>query len=1179
MTSASARECREAAKLAREVFGVDGRAERLPGEFDLNFRIRRSRGAAHSGRERRAGRSRDFVLKVSPRRRRDALDLALASLRHLEGRALSAAVPRIVRPGPRRRDAAGTMAAGPGDAAGAMAEVDFGGSACVAAVVSWVRGRPLADVRPRSPAVLEALGALLCEIGQGLRGFDHPALERDFPWRMESAPATIATHLDDVADPALRRLVRVTLARAEGILGPVRDELPVCAIHGDANDYNVMVEPTPHGPRLSGLIDFGDVTRGWRAAEVAVAAAYAMMGLPDPVDAACAIAGGLAAAAARELPGGRDPVGERREASSRGPAGPLSGDGDAGPGRFGSAECRAVLPLAAQRLCLSVCVQAREMARQPDNDYLAVSQEGARALLDDLAAMDWRIAEFRIRDACGLPPNPAARQVVAWMAEVAGGVMDADRLARPLVLDLSAGSLDLPLRFPRPGRAGADPSRAAQDAFDRWIEDALAAVGATVGVGRYGEARMVYDAPGFRAEGNDGDEARTIHLGVDLFAPAGAPVRTPLPGTVASVADNAAPLDYGPTVILHHHTPCGTGFHTLYGHLDRATLEGLAPGGRVAAGQVIGRLGDRRINGGWPPHLHFQVIALDPLVDPLAHPARAPGDTADNAPGGFPDNVPDNAPGDIHDNAPGDFPGVALQRLRTVWESILPDPSPLTGLDAATATAVAPHAQPVLRKRDLATRRKTVLSSSLSLSYDDPIHMVRGLGARLYDDAGRAYLDTVNNVPHVGHGNPRVADAIARQSRTLNTNTRYLHSEIVGLADELLAHFPAPLEVVFLVCSGSEANELALRMARCHTGREGVACVEGAYHGNTGGLVEVSPYKFDGPGGGGASDRVAVAAMPDAYRGRFRGNGGHGVPAGRRDPSDGGPAREAAPAVGTLGALPSDSAPATADLGALPSDDAPAADLGALCAADVARAADALASGPHGLAAFIVEPILSCGGQIEPPPGYLSAAFAHVRRRGGVCIADEVQVGFGRVGDAFWGFELQDVTPDIVTLGKPMGNGHPVAAVVTTRAIADSFANGMEYFSTFGGNPVSCAAARAVLAEIAEMGLQEHARTVGERLLAGLGDLATRHEVVGDVRGRGLFLGVELVRDRAGREPFPEACGYLVNRARERGVLLSADGPDHNVIKIKPPMVFGEGDARLLLQTLDAVLGESAIRG
>ena len=1088
---------REARLIANEVFGLSGRITPLPGEFDLNFHISGSGG--------------DAVLKLSPEARRPVLELVAASLGHLADAHLSARVPRLVRP---VRPARGDLRSGNGPGSphlqasagrsarvsGPVVPVRYGGAPHVAAAVTYIEGIPHADLRPRSMKVLRALGGLLAELDHALDGFDHSELDRDFAWRMEGAPAVIRSGLSDVeSGPDERDLVAATLDRALRRLDPVLDALPTCVIHNDANDYNVMVHPSLKGARLSGLIDFGDVARGWRATEVAVAAAYGMMGLPDPFESACEIAGGYASVTS-----------------------------------LGEAECRAIIPLVALRLCLSVCIQAREMRRQPDNAYLAVSQKPAWALLRTLARSDWRVAEFRIREACGLAPNPAVAAIASIPDSSAGAepVMFPEMLSRPHTIDLGVASLDLPhpdlLTDPQPG-AGNAPAAAPPVApelppppnpLDSWVEDRIARADATVGVGRYGEARLLYDDPAFHELGNNGPEARTIHLGLDLFAPPGTPVRSPLPGTVVSAADNANPHDYGPTVVLRHTAADGTAFHTLFGHLDHPTLKQLTPGQAVGAGEVIGWLGDASVNGGWPPHLHFQVIALDPLHD---------------------DGTP--AP------ARGNFPGVALQRTRAVWESVLPDPSALAGLPPSAETSVPPADRPVLRKRDLTRTRKTVLGSSLSLSYDDPIHVVRGLGAYLYDDAARRYLDTVNNVPHVGHSNLRVAEAIARHSRLLNTNTRYLHGEIVGLADELLAHFPAPLEVVFLVCSGSEANELALRMARCHTGSEGVVCLEGGYHGNTGGLVEVSHYKFAGPGGSGPGARVAAAAMPDSYRGPYRRGQGH-------------------------------------------SDE----ELGVLYAGEVARAAARLNSGQPaplrvddprsrpagtarapGVAAFLAEPILSCGGQIEPPPGYLAAAFEHVRRAGGVCIADEVQVGFGRVGDAFWGFELQGVVPDIVTLGKPMGNGHPIAAVVTTREIADSFANGMEYFNTFGGNPVSCAAARAVLAEIHDRGLQEQARRVGGTLLDGLKELGERHAIVGDVRGRGLFLGIELVRDRESREPFAEACSYLTNRARELGVLLSVDGPDHNVIKIKPPLVFGEGEAALLLETLDAVLGETAL--
>ncbi len=1023
---------RQAAAIARDTFGFDGEIRPLPGERDRNHHV-----SAPGG---------DFVLKLARPARRPVLDLVAACLDHLAEADLPAPVPRPAAPL--------ATAAGPAR----VVPVTFSGAPHLACAVTWLPGIPLAEVRPRPTAVLEALGALLAHLDAALSGFDHPALDREFAWRMDTAAATIRAHLQHLDRG--RDLVAATLERAAALLDPVTDALPRAVVHNDANDHNVLVRPSPGGARLAGLIDFGDVARSLRAAEVAVAAAYAMLDRADPLEAACGVAGGYASVS------------------------PLRAE-----------ECRAILPLAALRLCLSVTVQARRMREEPGNEYLAVSQGPAWRLLGWLARADWRIAEVRIREACGLVPNPSLASVGSWIRE--GGprapVMPRAVLERPRVLDLSVGGLDLP----HPGTL-ADPA-----ASQTWIERETARAGATVAVGRYGETRLPHDAPAFRVRGDRGPEHRTLHLGLDLFAPAGTEVRAPLAGAVAAVAGDDRPSDRGPSVVLRHATPDGTAFHTLYGRLDRAAPDHVVPGRRVAPGDVIGRVGDASVNGGRPPHLHLQVVALDPLHDEAAEGAPA---------------------GELRG-----FAGTVLHRLRAAWEPVLPDPAPLAGLPPGTAASVPSAERSVVRERELAAKRRTVLGSALSLSHADPVHVVRGAGAHLYDAAGRRYLDTVNNVAHVGHCNRRVAEAIARQSRVLNTNTRYLHGEIVALAEELLARFPAPLEVAFMVCSGSEANELALRMARRHTGRSGVVCLEGGYHGNTGGLVEISHYKFAGPGGAGPPDWVAAAAMPDTYRGRHRRTEG-----------------------------------------------VAAAALAARYADDVASCARLLRDRGHGVAAFIAEPILSCGGQVEPPPGYLAAAFDHVRAAGGVCIADEVQVGFGRVGDAFWGFELQGVVPDIVTLGKPMGNGHPVAAVVTTRAIADSFANGMEYFNTFGGNPVSCAAARAVLAEIRDRGLAGHARRVGNRLRGALGELAARHPPVGDVRGRGLFLGLEIVRDRETREPFPEACAYIVNRARETGVLLGVDGPCRNVLKIKPPMVFGEDDAAFLVETLNGILGESA---
>jgi 4-aminobutyrate aminotransferase-like enzyme/Ser/Thr protein kinase RdoA (MazF antagonist) len=398
---------------------------------------------------------------------------------------------------------------------------------------------------------------------------------------------------------------------------------------------------------------------------------------------------------------------------------------------------------------------------------------------------------------------------------------------------------------------------------------------------------------------------------------------------------------------------------------------------------------------------------------------------------------------------------------------------------------------------DLLRRRRRHLGPSLSISYREPLHMIRGRGTYLYDADGRAYLDCVNNVAHVGHCHPRVVRAAAEQMARLNTNTRYLDATLVEYVERLTATLPGELSVVYLVCSGSEANELALRLARAHTGRERVVVVETAYHGNTNALIEISPYKFRGPGGRGCPGHVRVLPMP-----------GQPLPHGR----------------------------------------------GSDC-----RGVD-LKGRFEGAGAFFCESALSCAGQVILPAGYLRERYAEARAAGAVCVADEVQTGFGRAGSHFWMFETQGVAPDIVTMGKPIGNGHPLGAVVTTPEIARSFANGMEYFNTFGGNPVSCAVGLAVLDVIRDEGLQENARATGEYLMAGLRQLPG----ILDVRGLGLFIGFDLPDEATATE--------LVNRMKARGVLLSTDGPRHNVIKIKPPIVFSRADADVLLGRLDETL-------
>jgi len=436
--------------------------------------------------------------------------------------------------------------------------------------------------------------------------------------------------------------------------------------------------------------------------------------------------------------------------------------------------------------------------------------------------------------------------------------------------------------------------------------------------------------------------------------------------------------------------------------------------------------------------------------------------------------------------------------------------------------------------------RRRLIGRNVSIAYRRPVHLVRGSMQYLFDADGRRYIDGYNNVPHVGHCHPRVVDAAERQMRALNTNTRYLHENLARYAARLTATLPEPLRVCYLVSSGSEANELALRLARAHTRRRDLIVLDAAYHGNTTTLIDISPYKFNGPGGAGRPSWVHVVPVPDVYRGAYRGQ-----------------ARTAHSRWG----------PALAGPG-LSSD----SHAGAKYADAVARSLDEMRAAGAAPCGFIAESCPSVAGQIVLPPGYLAAVYGHVREAGGVCIADEVQTACGRIGSHFYGFEQQDVVPDIVVLGKPIGNGHPIGAVVTTEEIAASFDNGMEFFSTFGGNTVSCAIGLAVLDVLEDERLQAHAQRVGAHLLARLRAMIDRSPLIGDVRGSGLFIGVELVRDRDTLEPAATEASDVVNRLRDEGILIGTDGPHHNVLKIRPPMPFNVEDADVLASTLASVI-------
>jgi 4-aminobutyrate aminotransferase-like enzyme len=418
----------------------------------------------------------------------------------------------------------------------------------------------------------------------------------------------------------------------------------------------------------------------------------------------------------------------------------------------------------------------------------------------------------------------------------------------------------------------------------------------------------------------------------------------------------------------------------------------------------------------------------------------------------------------------------------------------------------------------LLERRYRVLGRNSPLFYERPLNLVRGEGVWLFDEAGRRYLDAYNNVPHVGHCHPHVVQAIARQAATLNTHTRYLHEGIVAYAERLTATFDSSLSMLMLACSGSEANELALRIANVTTGGEGIICTNFAYHGNTRAVAQISTV-FPPPEGFGP--HIRAIAPPDSYRG-LRGLTG--------------PALEDA------------------------------------YVEEVRAAIDSLQAKGISLAAMLICTLFSSEGLPNVPPGFMRRAVDLVHAAGGLYIADEVQGGFGRTGRQMWGHEQYGVVPDLVTLGKPMGNGHPVSGVVGQADLIREFGGKVMYFNTFGGNPVSCAAANAVLDVIENEKLQEHACIVGDYVMAGLERLARRHSIIGEARGKGMFFAVDLVRDHKTREPAGAEAKRVINTMRDRGVLISRIGPHDNILKIRPPMPFTKENADVLLATLDDVL-------
>ena len=1023
----------EAARLAKEFYDLEGSIQELPSERDQNFLV-----CVDEAR---------YVLKVAnPTEERTLLEAQNQLTEHVASLGL---LPKVVE-----------------SLTGEKIEsVSVNGKSHFVRLVTYIHGTPLGNVKRQSSGLMFDLGCKLGELDKALQNFDHPAMHRDFHWDFAKGLEIVRKNLKLVQDKKLRTMVSALTEDFERFTAPLLPSLRTSVVYNDANDYNVLVgggtDLYSRNQTVTGFIDLGDMLHGYTVGDLAIAIAYAILDKPQPLTAAAEITKGYHSAFA------------------------LTED-----------EITALYGLVTLRLCMSVCIGAEQQRSQPRNEYLGISQQPIRNTLPKLMKIHPYFAEATFRAACGLIPFASSARIVNWLkkAQTFAQVLPFNLRSEPLaVLDLGMGS---PLLH-------GDPRENEEPKLTGRLKAMMEERGVSVAIGQYDEARYLYSSPAFAVSNGLTDETRTVHLGIDLFAEAGTPVRAPLDGMVLAFADNAAYQDYGPVIVLEHEVvekptvdrgrqtmvhgrrsavkETSIRFYTLYGHLTRESLKKLKLGQKIKKGKKFAEIGSADVNGGWTPHLHFQII-----VDLLGLQGT-------------------------------DFPGVALPGERNVWLSLCPDPNLILNIPKKILPQRAPT-----KAETLAMRRER-LGGNLSIAYRSPVKIVRGWMQYLFDENGRRYLDAYNNVAHVGHCHSKVVEAACMQIGVLNTNTRYLHDNINRYAERLTSLFPDSLDVCYFVNSASEANELALRLARAYSGQKDMIVLEAAYHGNTTSLIDISPYKHNGPGGSGAPAWVHAVPIPDVFRGAYK---------------------------------------------------ASDAQAGAKYAAHVQQVIESLRARGRGIAGYIAESLPSVGGQIIFPDGYLSDVYRYVREAGGVCIADEVQTGFGRVGTHLWGYEMQKVTPDIVVLGKPIGNGHPLAAVVTRRDIAEAFDNGMEYFNTFGGNPVSCAVGLAVLDALEEDGYQENALRVGKQLLAGLKSLVGKYDMVADARGAGLFLGLELVRDMTTLEPAAAEASFIANRMRDHGILLGTDGPYHNVVKIRPPMPFSASDAEFLLERMEKILRE-----
>ena len=891
---------------------------------------------------------------------------------------------------------------------------------CAVRILTYIEGNMYAKSKINTK-IEESFGKILALQSNHLQSFIHKDSIRKFDWDPSNIKWT--KNFLKLFKGFERKLIKDSINQYEHFVLKNIKNLKFSVTHGDPNNYNIVVS----NDKIIGLIDFGDSIYAPSINDLSIALSYALMSSNNFYKSLKNIVG------------------------SYNNINPLTKD-----------EIYSLLGLIKSRLTITLVMAAKQRKKYPDNKYLSISEKNAWSLMSKLHQIDPYFFIAVIKEICNLDPidnfNEIFQLIINHQYEnifnfelndINKKILNFDKKSFLLKSNPSNNKLNILVK--------------------KFLKD-------DVGIGLYNEKRKIYKSNHYISTLNT-SEKRDIHLGIDIFIKEGTQIRAPLDGKVSILHNNNFKYDYGPTLILEHKIK-NFKFYTLYGHLSKKCLKKLKIGQTIKKGDWIGEIGGYKVNGNWPPHLHFQIL-LSLL------------------------------------NEVNNFPGVGEEYLIDVWKQISPDPNIILKIPQSFLYNKE-------KKEKVLSKRIKNIGKNLSISYKEPLHILEAKDQYFYDEEGRKYLDCVNNISHVGHSNSDVHKALVEQNLKLNTNTRYLYNIINEYSDRLLRTFPKKLNKIFFVCTGSEANDLALRIAKTYTKGNNVLVMDNAYHGHTNTLIDLSPYKFKNKGGEGKKKNVHVLRMPDEIRGKWTSKKKNWLTSYINE------AKELINKNFTKDNL---------------------------------------------LSSFFFESILGCGGQVVLPKNYLKNIIKLVRQKNALCIADEVQTGFGRVGNNFWAFEEHGIVPDIVTLGKPMGNGHPIAAVVTTEKIANSFNNGMEYFNSFGGNPVSCAVGNAVLDEIDNKNLQLKAKEVGNYLINKLNKLKLKFpHSISNISGRGLFIGIDLIKNSNTLLPNPNLASQLINNLRYKGILLSTDGPFNNVIKIKPPMVFNKKNADILCSEINNFL-------